>query len=375
MSENQTTEHSAQPGSQTDDSGLIKYTVEYMSRVSEQTVASEDYKGEANALEEPPVMEYVEVRLTNEAIAPGSATGGAEKKKYHEHSKGHSYIRILSPAVNEALRCVVDYYPSVHLSGTNIKVLEPFEILVFYERELTEYRNRLDNGPPEEESGHCANRYASKHIGIVQDFVRKRVQIDVEAERERHSRGFATFDMLWLLYKPGSDCYYDASDIGEHEPYVVKDVKHSLVNGAANSYELTCWNIDGTSSWVGACEVSSTIQRFAGEKEIVSFCAYPCEYLRFSKDIAEGDPEKIREHFTNQGKKWYALRQKKHCYAFDGLTYTIPRRMVSIGHSFQPSRQRSDKCFPWPVHWPRHGGSHELCLVDEWRQDRRIRVI
>ncbi|KAK2767722.1 hypothetical protein FQN54_003880 [Arachnomyces sp. PD_36] len=315
------------PSSGSEFAGAIKYRTEFVNFTSGQVVASEDKKDENLTSGEPPVMEYVELRITQEAaVSSGMTSESTTKKEYHEYSRGHSYITILSPAVCEALRCVVDYYPSVNLSGNTIKVSEPFEIFVFFEQELTEYRNRLADAASGEELENCANRYAYKHIGVVQEFVRNRIQKDVDAERERHSRGYATFDMLWLLYRPGSDVYYDLWDVGEHEPYVVRNVSYSLVNGSTNQYEITYWNIDGTKDWVGPCETSATVQRFAGEKEIVSLNSYPCEYLSFSKDVEDGDAEKIREHFTNRGKKWYKLRNGKKCYAFDGFTISFPRR-------------------------------------------------
>lgn len=278
-------------------------------------------------------MEYVELRLTQEHAAASSDVSTSEtkeKKKYHEYTRGHSYVTILSPAVCEALRCVVDYYPAVNLSGNTIKIFEPFEIVVFYEQELTEYRNRLPSDSPEKGLHSCANRYAHKHIGIVQEFVRNRIGKKVDAERERHSRGYATFDMLWLLYRPGHDVYHDIWDIAEHEPYVVKSVSYSLVNGSTNHYTIEYWNIDGTKEWIGPCEVSATVHRFAGEKEIISLKSYPCECVSFSKDIKKGDAEQIKEHFINRGKKWYKLRRGKKCYAFDGFTTSFPRRRVSI---------------------------------------------
>lgn len=329
MGSDEEANHPSGSGSESEYAGMIKYRTEYLNFTG-QVVASEDKKDENTALGEPSVMEYVELRLTKEAAVSSDVTADAtEKKEYHEYSRGHSYITILSPAVCEALRCVVDYYPSVDLSGNTIKIFEPFEIFIFFERELTEYRNRLANDTSDKELENCANRYAHKHIGIVQEFVRNRIQNDVDAERERHSRGYVTFDMLWLLYRPGSDVYYDLWEVGEHEPYTVKSVSYSLINGATDQYQITYWNIDGTKDWVGPCETTSTIQRFAGEKEIVSLNGYPCEYISFSKDVGEGDADKVKEYFTNRGKKWYNLRRGKKCYAFDGFTISFPRRRVS----------------------------------------------
>ncbi len=279
-------------------------------------------------------MEYVEVRLTQMAIGADSEGGKpAAAKRYHSHSKGNSYITIFSPAVNEALRCVVDYYPSVDLSGDTVKVKEPFAMFVFFERELTEYRNRLLAAPPDDS---CANKHAYEHIGIVQDFVRGRVQEDVDAERERHARGFATFDMLWLLYKPGADIYYDRREIGEHEPFVLKDVEFELANGTTNTYTVDCWHVSADGYVAGPREWRFEIPRFAGETEIFKLTGYPCEYLRFARGMNKEEANKVKEHFIARGKKWYPLVRGRKCCDFSGFTVALPRRKVSNTHPPRP---------------------------------------
>lgn len=309
---------------------LIKYRVEYVSILSEQTVSFDGNSDESYTLEEPQVLEYVEVRWTDEFKESASLVGEKEKADLNSKAKGHAYIRILSPAVCEALRCVVDYFPKVDLSGTVIKVYEPFEIFVFFERELTEYRNRLGSCDSDAVPTSCANRFAHKHIGIVQDFVKERVQEVVDAERERHARGYATFDMLWLLWRPGTDVYFDFHNMGEHEPHVLLQVDFTLTNGTTKGYSVTCWHIDSNAEWVGPAARQDRIDRFSGEKEITSLRVYPCEYLRFKRGLEEGDLKAIRDHFTNRGRVWYDLRRKKRCYYFDGISADFPRRSVSV---------------------------------------------
>lgn len=95
-----------------DAQGQIKYRIEYFSIVTPGAAPGLDEDKYTSNTEEPVIMEYVEVRHTKEAFDSGPTTQ-QNPRKYHTHTKGHSYITILSPAVNEALRCVVDYYPGV----------------------------------------------------------------------------------------------------------------------------------------------------------------------------------------------------------------------------------------------------------------------
>lgn len=287
---------------------------------------------ESSIHSEPQVLEYVEVIYTadlaylREINAKGSDTGKAVN--FQIHSRGRNYIKILSPAVSEALRCIVDYFPNADLSGSTIDIYEPYEIFIFYERQLNEYRERLDEAARNDMSPLCINRYASKHISIVQQFVRERTQAAVEAERERHARGYATFDMLWLLYKPGIDVYYDHPNVGEHEPYSIKSVTFDVKNGATSVYGISFWNMKADFNWVGPSVVNGAVERFAGEKKITTLQAFPCEYLRFMENLSASDTERIRDHFIERGKKWYETKRGKRWYWFEGHPTSFPRQKV-----------------------------------------------
>ena len=316
------TEKTTAPNADTDQ---IRYRIEYVGKES-GSFTVHGKADEFDASKEPPVFEYVEVRLSSQKDL--SLSTKEDDIKMTDRGKGRAYINILSPAVAEALRCVVDYYPELDLSGNVIKIPEPYSTLVFFEKELTEYRERAARLATVCDKS-CPNRWAARHIGIVQDFVRQQVQEAVDAERARHVRGYATFDMLWLLYKPGSDVFYDIWDVIEHEPYVVSAAKFDLVNGATTSYRIELWNIKGDSEWVGPAASDPSIEHFAGEKKIPSLSIFPCDYLRFADNVTGEDVSAIKQHFVDRGRKWYNLRRKIGCYYFDGITVTFPRRSVS----------------------------------------------
>lgn len=308
---------------------LIQYRTEFFGAFGDGRVSFPGLEAQPSPTEDDAtVMEFVDVCLTDEKV-DSSNSGNRKASDYYARSKGNPYIRILSPAVNEALRCVVDYYPDVDLSSKVIKVFEPYAILVFYEPQLTEYRERLEADTIEDSDASCFNRHAARDLKIVQEFVHEKVQSSVEAERERHSRGHVTFDMLWLLFKPGCQVYFDFDNIGEHDPYILESVNFMLVNGATDRYAVGCWNIDADSRWVGPAREDTIIDRFAGEKSILELKLYPCEYLRFDPDVTAEDLVSIRQHFIDRGKKWYGLRRSKKCYSFEGTTTTMPRRSVS----------------------------------------------
>lgn len=135
--------------------------------------------------------------------------------------------------------------------------------------------------------------------------------------------------MLWLLYKPGTDHYTDIDDTGEHEPWVLESCFFLISNGTTNRYEARWWKFNANPGLIGPSVQRRFINRFAGEKEIVSLVSFPCEFMSWSKDIGVGDAEKIRQHFVTRGKKWYDIQRSKKCYQFDGITTRYPRISVS----------------------------------------------
>ncbi|KAK7413655.1 hypothetical protein QQX98_007437 [Neonectria punicea] len=262
---------------------------------------------------EPPVLEYIDVQLSSLHTISDKVENIANRVA----ARGHSYINILSPAVAEALRCVVDFFPGIHLSESIIRVFEPYSIFVFFEKQLTEYRERLDKAA-ETDPLTCANRWASKHLSFK--------ALSRSGSRQK---GYATFDMLWLLYRPGADMYFDCWNINEHEPFVMTGVEFTYINDAAEFYNVRLWNMDADFGRVGPSPWEFKVHRFAGEKKIVDLLAFPCDYIHFSEDVDGESLPSIKKHLINRGKKWYSLKREIRPHHFDGFTTTFPRRSVN----------------------------------------------
>jgi hypothetical protein len=65
----------------------------------------------------------------------------------------------------------------------------------------------------------------------------------IEKERKRHARGMATFEMLWLLFRPGVEVLVDKYSTGEYQPYVMGSVDCDVLNGTNHSYTANLWNM------------------------------------------------------------------------------------------------------------------------------------
>lgn len=103
-------------------------------------------------------------------------------------------IVLRSPAVIEAVKSVITYYPSLSATDMEIRIEEPFRPLVHHFEELEAYR---DNLAPENE--------LRKEVTLLLGFLEERIMSEVNLEKERHTQGRCTWNMLWLLFKPGEE--------------------------------------------------------------------------------------------------------------------------------------------------------------------------
>lgn len=243
-------------------------------------------------------------------------------------SHGGSYIEITSPAVLEALRSVVDYAPSYDLGARKVRIDWPYSLLIHHEDALAEYQERLASSDCI--GGACPGTYAYRHISIVRNFVKAAVGAAVRVERERHARGMATFEMLWLLFPPGIDVLYDRDNTGEYQPYVIRSQNCSVVNETVRSISFKLWNMEYNVLSICPSVTDDSIEPFAGEVKISSLAIYPFEYRTQSK--IWGEKEDARQYFEERGKIYFQLRRLG-CWNFRGYTTSYPRNPVSFPKS------------------------------------------
>ena len=238
-------------------------------------------------------------------------------------------LQINSPAIVTALQSVIDYYPGEAFSDNSTTIWEPYAPVIHYEEELKAYRDSFhpDRLSSKEEICH-RNENAYEHLGILQHVLRERSGREVEAERQRHARGFATFEMLWLLYKPGTDVYADANADGNYNAYVVKSVSLDSFGDQPIPLKVEVWNMNYDGSRIGRWATSLVEMVYDGEKEITSLFVVPCKFWKERSKVGE-EPRPLRKRLEERGKMFFKLAQR-HCMGYDGLTLTWPKEYVSI---------------------------------------------
>jgi hypothetical protein len=235
---------------------------------------------------------------------------------------GGQYIRIYSHAIVNALQSVVNYYPYRLVVGDPVDIKEPYAILVHHWEQLEEFREAFNPETATENETDCAVADTYEHLGYLLEFLEHRMGDKVRKERERWAQPVpkASFEMLWLLLRPGIDVYYDEDNNGSREPWILADVTFNIVNQSWPDYAVRVWNLTSDEDTILPDEETYTITRFHGEKPINELDIFPCEYL-------EGQAE-MKQKMIERGKTFFKLRQKK-CMYFDGEGDSFPRLSVS----------------------------------------------
>jgi hypothetical protein len=132
----------------------------------------------------------------------------------------------------------------------------------------------------------------NEHIDVLLGFLDRTLGNRLRLEHELHQRPtpMATYENLWMLFKPGQDVYVSVHNGKVLDPMVVAQ----FGNGS-----LHTWNLRYESGFVKPIRSETILQWFDGEKEITSLLAYPRHF--HPEDAA------LEARFIERGKKYWSL--------------------------------------------------------------------
>jgi hypothetical protein len=240
-------------------------------------------------------------------------------------SVGSTRIEIRSRAIIHALGTVIGYYPGYVFTGDRVRLYEPFEPIYHYRDELREYADQFAPGTGQTEE--CKeDRRVSDDIKLLLSVFEKRCGENVREELKRYEkpRPTCTHDMLWMLFKPGTDAYYDShNDNKIFDGRVIKRTTFTYRDQRASAYLIDSWGMLDDSAYVGACDcIEHEIMPTAGEIEIAELRMFPCRFMRQDKHGSTHD-ERYRT-LVERGKLYYSLLKGPMLVSFDGQSAKWP---------------------------------------------------
>ncbi|KAJ4404088.1 hypothetical protein N0V85_004951 [Neurospora sp. IMI 360204] len=212
---------------------------------------------------------------------------------------GRTCITISSQPLREILSTLVSYYPSNILGRRVLTLWAPYEIVWHHHDLIEQYLS--------EAHGDEAQAPGRKELRQLVDFVKGMNARQVADEQTRHQKGMCTYEMLWLLYKPGTTVYVEsrgrlAAFVISIVEYYNKDEPHRDKPRLVG-FTIQMWNLDYDGIFVGRHAREEYIPRFEGEREITSLHIIPCEY----KDKEDGG--ETRKGLISDGKRCDAINK------------------------------------------------------------------
>ncbi|KAK4667659.1 hypothetical protein QC763_0059610 [Podospora pseudopauciseta] len=206
-------------------------------------------------------------------------------------------VTINSQALINALGAVVSYYPGISFGGKVLELKEPYAVVAHHLSALEDYQKTSRPKPCDKET--------FDHLGLLLGFLRTSVYKDkIRLEQERYSRNACTFQMLWLLFKPGDTVYVEFR--GKLSAFVVQEV--ATDNGILSdfkhtfkSYEIRLWSLRYDGRFVGRSSTEMIIPHFDGERPITTLKVFPCRF------VDDEDGGKMKSMLEESGKRWYDL--------------------------------------------------------------------
>ena len=216
---------------------------------------------------------------------------GENKEEFDERSMEEKELIIHSQPIIKALREIVDYYPGQSLLGDTLSIKEPFSILVHFRKELQEYKDDSED----DETKH--------HIEVLLKYLQDNLGEKILLEDQRYVKAtpVATFEMLWMLYKPGMDVYANIDD--QRGGFVVQSCVNVTENakfGRPMPLKVMMWYLDYDGRMMGRRPYEMSIIPFEGEREIASLKVVPAAFV----DSIDPAPRKKLE---DRGEKFYGM--------------------------------------------------------------------
>lgn len=258
-------------GSEEDESSQcqarIRYRTELRHRVTgdliHRTDSDKPQQRELETQDNQPIFELITRYETGGSKLEQDREALKEPSAGQNLDSAPSYsLRIYSPAILNALRSVVQYYPSQDLSGSNIEVKWPYAILVHHYDALQQFKANCVAKDPDELCAREKDAYA--HITQLLNFLDENIMERVRAEEERVEEGFHTFENLWIIFKPGSTAVFRNLH-SEWKAMVISHVIGGIYQTLATPWKVIGWHLEFDGKYLGRRSYEMNIYPFDGE--------------------------------------------------------------------------------------------------------------
>ena len=215
---------------------------------------------------------------------------------------------IRSNFLRAALTAVIGYYPGFERLGESQPIEAPYQVLVHH-------REALEHFKLNQPSCHSAE-YAdttAKHIDVLLGFLAEThsEHLALEAKRwDNPSGATATYDMFWVLLKPGEIVYKERH--GCVTPFVISSATPMVgSDGRQTGYLVYLWNVTWSDSGLKRKMIQTIVPPWTGERAIDALPIVPARFL-------PGGAKKAAEEQVRLGRAYWELAKQPAYKEYDG---------------------------------------------------------
>ncbi|KAI0141732.1 P-loop containing nucleoside triphosphate hydrolase protein [Xylariaceae sp. FL1272] len=346
-------------------SAWIRYRIEHRDKLTDRLISHRDIDGtdsggevdDFGKVEEgstPPVFSFV---TTHKHSLDGSQSGPQSeplplpmnRSTLSAGDPPSFAIHLHSPAIIQALRKVVKYYPSQNLTGTRIIINWPYPVLVHHYHELGELRNEISQKVEEDlcekERGAC------DHIDLLLDFLNQNIMHKVKEERELNTQGFYTFEYCWVGNKPGQTVLERLKG-GPNKHNRYQGVVHSLSGGVFtypwSKWVVKKWHLEYNGQYLGRVSQTTEVEKFDGKRRMFSYRVEDLERRPLPEEVSNQlDYGKMYWKLLKKQWKYYKGRTQRFPFnEVDGLVMTDLKTFFAEEQD-EPSLMDTKDCSDW----------------------------
>ncbi|KAF3764453.1 P-loop containing nucleoside triphosphate hydrolase protein [Cryphonectria parasitica EP155] len=212
-----------------------------------------------------------------------------------------------------AFNAVVGSYLGTNFFGDTVTIRAPYCPLIRYRSALSRYRSAQPACHDDEYAATTA-----KHIDVLLEYLDKAYGNQIREEEARHKRSppVATFEWLWLAFKPGEVVYRKIHDVWT--AFVIGNVsaKHRADNGKVKEYKIDCWNIRYRQERMQRTSSTFEISPFPGEQALHTLAGVPAAF--FPEDLDQQGGLTMAQRQIKMGKMYWELVKRPSYKEYDG---------------------------------------------------------
>lgn len=201
-------------------------------------------------------------------------------------------IIVHSKHLRDALASFLSYYPSYPANEAELRdFYEPYDVLMHHFDNIKNFACGQNQRTDEEKAKSNdtsidvrQSKLAVEHMKVLYDYLRPLYEGSIKPCLSTLSQSppMVSFDMLWYLFRPGTDVYVQLDDMVS--VCVVRELRSNLdqsewlSSSTVSQWDIDAWHLVTNGSRIARTQVVHKIRLYTGLREVTSLSICPVSY-------------------------------------------------------------------------------------------------